>query len=154
MTTLMRASAEWSSRPADQRFKSLDDLAASVNATRARARESHNVPYKTLRVEAADGEIKLIGPANVPASLTHWSFGQLASRLEAPANYLRTLSPTLATQNLNYKLARLGDDEDESLRTTKLLLDVDGTYKVRALTGEGYSRIWNVDIRDRNQGIN
>jgi len=155
MTTLMQASGQWSSRPADQRFSSLETLAENVAKVRARAHESHNVPYKALRVEAAGDDIKLIGPANVPASLTHWSFGQLAGRVGAPANYLRTLSPTLSAQNLNYKLARIedhiGDDLDD--RAAKLLLDVNGSFTVRALTGEGYSRIWNADIVSRLQAL-
>ncbi len=92
MSTIMHASNEWSNRPADQRFKSLDELEAKVFEARKRAREAHNVPYSALRVEARDdGELKLVGPANVPATLTHWSFGQLSGRLGAPAGYLREL---------------------------------------------------------------
>lgn len=144
-SVLGQANREWATRPADQSFPSIQALHDAVHARTERARESKHVLYSDLRVEAADGDIKLLGKTNQSASLTHWSFGQLSSAVGAPAGYLRDLSPTLAAQNLNHGLARRGQEAGE----TKLLLDVNGSVTVRALTGVDYARIWDRDITKR-----
>lgn len=151
-TTLSQASTEWATRPADESYTSLEELHTAVQTRRERAKEAKGVRYADLRVEASrsgDSEggasIKLIGKADVPADLTHWSFGQLSRAVNAPAHYLRTLPATLAAQNLNHGLAHRGAEAGQ----TKLLLDVNGTATVRALTGPDYSRIWDADITAR-----
>ncbi len=42
--------------------------------------------------------------ADKPIAPTHWSFGQLASQVGAPAAYLRQLPAALAGINLQYGL--------------------------------------------------
>lgn len=42
--------------------------------------------------------------SDTPLVPTHWSFGQLASQVGAPATYLRQLPATLAAINLLYGL--------------------------------------------------
>src|SRR5437773_1662559 len=108
---LFKASEQWSNRPDDERFGSVEALNEACQEYRKSAREAEGVAYKTLRVQAEGGECLLVGKQNIPSKLTHWAFGQLAQRAEAPAGYLRSLSPTLAAQNLNYGLARRGEDE-------------------------------------------
>lgn len=141
---LGHASAEWSKRPADQSFLSLEELHAKVLERTRRARE---VPaeYKLLRTEALDGKVKLLGRANVPADLTWWSFSQLAQRVKAPGAFLQELPATLASQVLNNRLAARGADAGEA----KLLLDVNGKATVRGFTGPDYSRIWDSEITER-----
>lgn len=146
MTSVLgQANREWSARPADQSFLTLADLHAAVQARTERAREAKSVPYSTLRVEAGDGELRLIGKGNVPAAFTHWSFGQLSQAVGAPAGYMRMLPATLAAQNINHGLATRGAELDDC----KLLLDVNGSATVRAFTGTGYARIWDRDITSR-----
>src|SRR5206468_10150174 len=97
---IMKASQQWSERPADERFWTIQDL---YEATRAH-REAAIVAkpnLNQLRVEAKEGDIQLVGEHH-NAQLTHWAFGQLAARAEAPASYLRKLPATLAAQNLNH----------------------------------------------------
>src|SRR5574341_98300 len=67
---LFQASQQWSTRPADQRFSSLDELHAAVNGYRATAKQS-TVQYADLRVEADAGEIILKGKSERPAKMTH-----------------------------------------------------------------------------------
>src|SRR5574341_671025 len=139
---LFQASQQWSTRPADQRFSSLDELHAAVNGYRATAKQS-TVQYADLRVEADAGEIILKGKSERPAKMTHWSFGQLAGRVGAPAGYLRDLPATLAVQNINHGLANISRHDGE--REAKLLLHDNGSYLVRAFTSDRDTFVFLVD---------
>jgi hypothetical protein len=102
-----RVSSEWFSRPDDERYLSLSDLHASVKDRSARSR-TRTVETAAIRVEASrdDAErLSLVLPdAGGPVAPTHWSFGQLASLVGAPAAYLRQLPAPLAGINLQYGL--------------------------------------------------
>lgn len=139
---LFKASNQWSTRPADERFWDLTEMYEKCQAYKASACES-TVKFGDVRVEAEKGEVKIVGKAGVPARLTNWSFGQLCQRADAPAGYLRELPATLAAQNLNHGLSRISSDRDE---VAKLLFHKNGDYVVRAATSTGYSRVWNSDI--------
>jgi hypothetical protein len=149
---LFQANKQWSSRPADERFESLEALHAAAQAHRATAHERPNIPLSTLRVENVNGDVQLVGKGGLGAKLTHWAFGQLAARVSAPASYLRDLPATLAAQNLNHGLAtRLKDSGSAALN---LLFNVAGTKEnldltLLALTTEKYQRIWNDEITER-----
>lgn len=140
---LFKASNQWANRPDDERFSSLQELHDAVSSYRGTARESV-VPFDSLRVEAHDGDVKLVGKAAVPARLTHWAFGQLATSIQAPAAYLRTLPATLAAQNLNHGLAKTEDRTDRAI-----LFHQNGDLLTRAFSSEKYTRIWNNDITSR-----
>ena len=142
---LFKASKQWAERPADERFWSLEEMFATCNSYRLSAVES-KVEYGDLRVEASGGEVKVVGKTNIPARLTHWSFGQLCQRADAPASYLRELPATLAAQNLNHGLSRL---DGKGADVAKLLFHKNGDYVLRAANGPGYARIWNADIVNR-----
>lgn len=146
-TVLEQASREWSSRPADQRFSSLEALHTAVTERRVHSYERPEIPVATLRAEAADGKVVLTGAKNVPSKLSHWAFGQLSSLVGAPAGYLRNLPATLAVQNLNHGLKKLDVADPEA--TTKILLYQNGEPEVRALTSEDYARIWDSDVISR-----
>jgi hypothetical protein len=139
---LFKASEQWSKRPADERFWNLEEMLATCEGYRASAVEA-NVRYGELRAVADNGEVMVTGKKNVPARLTHWSFGQLAQRAGAPAGYLRALPATLAVQNLNHGLSRIDRADDE---IAKVLFHKNGDYVMRAATGPAYSRVWNADI--------
>src|SRR5712692_2741576 len=111
---LFKANRQWANRPKDERFPSIKALYEATKAYAATAVES-DVAFSSLRAEAQEGEIVLVGKSNVPAKLTNWSFGQLSARAGAPANYLSTLPATLAVQNLNHGLkARTDEDKGAS----------------------------------------
>ena len=91
----------------------------------------------------------MIGKTNVPAKFTHYSFGQIASRVKAPPSYLRELPATLAAQNLNYGLANQKDPE----ASAKLLIHRNGDMLVRCFTSAKYQRIWNYEVSNQLQGL-
>lgn len=100
------AHREWSKRPADQRFSTLEDLATAVNARRSISREERLTPT-ALRVvadEQAPGgaDIRVRIGNGITARLGHWAFSQLAARAGAPAGYVRGLPARLAAEVLDY----------------------------------------------------
>ena len=89
---LFKASRQWASRPADERFESLQAL---FNATKSYADIAAEkvVPFSSIRVEAQGEDMGIVGKAGIPAKFTHWAFGQLCRNVGAPADYLRDLPP-------------------------------------------------------------
>jgi len=146
---IFKANQQWSTRPPDERFPSLKALYDATKAYASTAAEAE-VPFATLRAEAQDGEIVLVGKENTPAQLTNWSFGQLAARAQAPAEYLSKLPATLAVQNLNHGLKNRGEGTAEK---ANLLLHMNGRMLCRALTTDTYERIWNYEVAERLLGL-
>jgi hypothetical protein len=139
----MSAHEQWKTRPADQRFWTLSELHQATLAHRNAAAEAA-LDMQDLRVEAIDGKIEISGRAGTHAELTHFAFGQLAARADAPASYLRGLPATLAVQNINHGLKAKVESGP-----AKLLLHKNGGYYVRALTSDKYSRLWNHSISEK-----
>lgn len=144
---IMKANRQWSTRPEDERFTSIKDLYSATKRYAEQARERDNVSLATLRVENVAGNVELVGRGGVPAGLTHWAFGQLAIKIGAPANYLRTLPSTLAAQNLNHGLAEKAKQNAD--QTVSLLVHVDEKMMLRAITSDRYERIWNHEVAER-----
>jgi hypothetical protein len=139
---LFHANQQWSTRPADERFQTLEEMHAATLAYAQNAKVKE-VPWSDLRVEAVGNDLNLIGRAGVPAQLTNYAFGQLSARVGAPAGYLRDLPATLAAQNLNHGLKEKGSD------SAQLLFHQNGGLLLRAATSEKYSRIWNYEVIER-----
>lgn len=144
MANLYEASYQWANRPDDERFASLQEM---YNATKGYADTSilGRAALKSLRVEANNGDLLLVGEKKIPAKLTHYAFGQLARYSKAPAEYLRKLPATLAAQNINYGIKTEGDARaaDDQLR---LLFHKNGSLVTRAITSDSYDRVWNHEI--------
>lgn len=85
---LFKAHRQWSTRPDDERFPTLQSLYDVTRAYAQTAREK-SVPFSDIRMEAISGDVQLVGKAGIPARLTHWAFGQVCARLGAPASYIR-----------------------------------------------------------------
>jgi len=145
-----RVSSEWFSRPADERYLSLSELARSVRdrADRSRARV---VESALIHVEANRNNperLALILPGTDTAiAPTHWSFGQLASLVGAPAAYLRQLPAALAGINLQYGLTSNRAEQIKTLETD------DGRTELRAVTGPDYGRIFDAELVEAVQRI-
>jgi len=77
---------------------------------------------------------------DVPIVPTHWSFGQLASLVGAPAAYLRQLPAPLAGINLQYGLT------SHRAELVKTLEVEDGRVELRAVTGPDYGRIYDHEL--------
>ena len=143
MTTLMDASNQWASRPADQRFVSLTEMQDRLTHLRRNSRATV-LPNRSLHaapVEGSDTGLAVIGPGGTPVSPTHWSFGQLAQRVGAPAGYLRNLPAPIAADCINWGL-RQRDVEELGV----LLQRPNGHTDIAAVTGPNYGRIWNDEI--------
>lgn len=138
-----RVSSEWFNRPADERFLSLSALMTSVHGRSERSR-TRIVKSAAIRVEASrhDAErLDLVLPgADRPVAPTHWSFGQLASIVGAPAAYLRQLPAPLAGINLQYGLAA---HRAEQIKTLEI---EGGRVELRAVTGPDYGRIYDHEL--------
>jgi hypothetical protein len=146
MADLMLVSNQWATRPADERFRTVQAAYDAASRYAASAREKM-VPWTDLRVEATDNDLRIVGKADVPARLTHHAFGQLAARAGAPASYLRNLPATLAAQNLNFGLKTRGDAAETA--EANLLFHSNGDLVLRAATTERYERVWNHEVLAR-----
>jgi len=159
MTTLMQCSEQWMKRPADERFLDLPSMKAMADASRENSVENvitnrkvrftpHPAnPTRGLTIEGSNGYI----------DPTHYSFGQLASLVGAPASYLRKLPAPLAADALNYGMKFHRDVQEIGvLRTVQEVAapgesfadEAAATHHVqlRAATGPNYGRVWNNDI--------
>ncbi len=145
-----RVSSEWFLRPDDERFLSLDELMASVRCRAERSR-TRTLDSAAVRVEASreDPErLALMLPgADAPVAPTHWSFGQLASLVGAPAAYLRQLPAALAGINLQYGLS---SHRAEQIKTLEV---ANGRTELRAVTGPDYGRIYDHELVSAVQRI-
>lgn len=144
---LMQASRQWASRPADERFVTLEDLHAYTTGQRAISRQT-TVSNRKIGVEPViiDGKpdikaIQVVGPSGQPYFPTHHAFGQLAALVNAPAGYLRGISSPLAADCLNEGLRFHREIEDVGL-----LLRKNGDGILAAATGPKYGRVWNADV--------
>jgi hypothetical protein len=145
---IFKANRQWSTRPDDEKFRSLEEMHAATLAYRNTAMTS-TVPYSQLRVEAVGEDVRLIGSTGAQAAFTNYAFGQLAARVNAPASYLRTLPPTLAAQNINYGIKNRVDISNGEADNARLLVHQNGSMLLRAITSEKYERIWNHEVIER-----
>jgi len=147
---ITRVSSEWFSRPDDERFLSLNELARTVRG-RAESSRTRTVESKRIRVEASRNDPErltlLLPGVEAPVSPTHWSFGQLASLVSAPAAYLRQLPASLAGINLQYGLATHREEQVKTLEAG------DGRIELRAVTGPDYGRIYDHELVEAVQRI-
>jgi len=145
-----RVSSEWFSRPDDERYLSLGDLARSVRGRSERSR-TRVVETALIHVEASRNDperLALMLPgADAPVAPTHWSFGQLASQVGAPAAYLRQLPAPLAAINLQYGLTSNRAEQIKTLETDN------GRVELRAVTGPDYGRIYDHELVEAVQKI-
>jgi len=138
-----RVSSEWFSRPADERYLSLSELMAAVKDRADRSR-TRTVESAAVRVEASRDNaerLDLVLPgSDMPVAPTHWSFGQLAALVGAPAAYLRQLPAPLAGINLQYGLTSHRAEQVKTLETD------DDRVQLRAVTGPDYGRIYDHEL--------
>lgn len=155
MKNLMTANRQWASRPADQRFQSIDDLAVAVSNRRNRSRAA-DIPLKSIEaLSVMDGVLATIvlnhGIKQVEPS--HWAFGQLCASIGAPASYMRSLPISLAVENINHGLHVHGADQGERKFMT-ILDDGGGLNTLQACTSTTYGRIWDADVVSAVQRLN
>jgi hypothetical protein len=141
--TAYTAHREWASRPPDERYASVHALYDAARARRSRLEER---PIETgdFRTEATDTDDLVIRETSGRvASMTHWSFGQLATIAAAPPSYLRTLPATIASDAINYGLRRVARDEHQ------LFVERTAPRTVHAITSPRYARVHHHELAGR-----
>ncbi len=151
-------SSQWFSRPADQRFTSLDALhercttwaaesrTALLDVRDIRVQASQNDPDRLslmipepIKVYDAQGE-STTGESQTMVEPSHWSFGQLCSLLSVPSGYLRKLPAPIAGINLQYAVKNFRAE------MVKAYIRQNGATELRAATGPTYGRIFDHEI--------
>jgi len=144
MGTLMQASNQWMSRPADERYCSLTEMQEHFKVVRD---ESQAFVTANKRITLAPTGVKEMvveiegAPFSDPVAPTHHAFGQLAQLVGAPAGYLRNLPAPIAADAVNYGLKFHRPIDDVGILTRH-----NGDHVLRAATGPRYGRIWNADV--------
>lgn len=145
MSTLTEASRQWATRPDEERFTSLPAMLAAAEYSRQCSRQAVVSSRRLQAVPTDDNRGILIeGPNGHGYAPTHFSFGQLATLVQAPAGYLRTLPAPMAADCINYGLQVARDIEDVGVLITREHDAPAGS--LRAATGPRYGRVWNADV--------
>lgn len=143
MPNLYDASNQWQTRPADERFWTVQELLDATMADRRLLREA-TTRAALLQVLPEAGELNLIGPQGKHAKITYGGLDKVCRLVEAPASYIRTLPPRVAAEALTHGLAVRG-----SLETKLLLRNGGSDLQVRDASGESYERIYAAEVAAR-----
>lgn len=143
-STIATAAREYASRPADERFPSVDALVQHATHEKELSVErTYNL--KDLRIKATSENDLILASPKGEAKITHWAFGQACRMLEAPASFLREkVTAAIAATVLNHRIAESVPGSSANL----LVRGANGTpYPiVRACTSESYGRCWDADL--------
>ena len=160
---LFEASQQWATRPPDERFSSIEEMLKVCKEYYNQACEAELETSK-LKVVADENEVKLFGQTGRESKLTHWAFGQLSQRANAPAHYLRNLPAEIAAECLNYGFSRSKNSHTQLELMFHQLSDEIGQQPLpqiqssnplilRAITSNKYKRIWNYEIVEELQEL-
>lgn len=151
----MTAANQYATRPKDERFPNVEALIANAMHDKTYSQEvSYNL--KDLRAVTVQGTIGnptestpnhdrlMLASPRAQAELTHWSFGQLARTIGAPANYLRSLPPHIAADCINHGL----QSSPAGTTANMLVKKNGGTPIIRACTSDTYDRVWDAPLYD------
>ena len=148
-TNLMNANREWARRPQDERFWTIQEMAAACAEHKRNSREVR-ADMSQVQVVSQDGDLVAVGAGlERPAKFTNYSFGQLCGLAGAPAGYLQGLDSDLAAQCLNAGLKRRAEDVRTQGSNLLVRNAGAGNQSVGAFLSSGYSRIWNADVVGR-----
>jgi hypothetical protein len=144
------ANREYSSRPADEKFKTIEDLKAAAELA-MRSSGEKRLPLAGIEAVTVGENVCLRSKAHdTVAKMTPWAFDQVARTISAPAGYLRKLDPSLAASCINDGLGKLeGEDRTED-KLFYFRKGVDG-LTLRALTSTSYSRLH--DFKAISEGL-
>lgn len=152
----------WRTRPADQRFWTLEEMIDFSRKCKERAGEGvASVSQLGVRsggdVQIGSDDMFLdVKGEQGEFRLTSHAFNQLTQRIpKFNQEYVRTLPLELATRCINTGLERVENKEvniflHERQSNTSLHPQA---YTVRSINSDKYKRIWNVDILERIEGL-
>jgi hypothetical protein len=142
---LYDAHKQWASRPPDERFSSLDDL-LEFTGKRKRSSVEDVRPLRGLRLFATVGRALTLNGSIQTSLLTNWAFTQLCQQVSAPSGYLRSLSPEITAQCLEYGInASNGVESKILIRKNDSVQENKPQNMVSAFTSPNYGRIWDYD---------
>lgn len=144
---LTAASSQWATRPADERFWNVGDLAEFCRREKS---ASHERTVKIGHMVAiANGPLLALGNRErmdaKHLTLTNWSGNLLCSNLGMAGGVeeLGKYPTELAAKMLNHRMEAKKTDNAELLFTAK-----NGGYDLRAITSDRYERLWDADLAD------
>jgi hypothetical protein len=140
--TAYTAHREWASRPPDERYASVHALYEAARARRQQL-EERSIETGEFRTEAVDDDLAFRESSGRTATLTHWSFGQLATIAGAPPNYLRSLPASIASSAINYGLSRIERAQHQ------LFVADTAPWTVHAITSPRYARVHHDELASR-----
>lgn len=140
--TAYSAHRQWASRPADERYASVQALYDAARERRLRL-EERTTQTVQLQTEAVGPDVVLRDTSGRTAALTNWSFGQLANFASAPPSYLRTLPAGIASAAINHGLTRLEREQ------CQLFVDRAEPRMVHAITSSRYARVHHDELASR-----
>lgn len=141
---LYDAHKQWASRPPDERFASLNDL-LQFTGKRKQASIEDVRSLKGLRLYATIGGALTLNGSIQTSLLTNWAFSQLCQQVGAPAGYLKTLTPEIAAQCLEYGINLNGVESKILIRKNETVQENKPQNMVSAFTSPTYGRIWDYD---------
>jgi hypothetical protein len=139
MTNLTQASHELFSRPVDERFESLAELAVYCHNQREHSRRLKE-PSAVFSPEVQNGRLTLRINGYQPLALNQWSFSQLCSIAGVAKDTVNRLRPQTAAQVLTETLRERSEDD---LDLQALAFD---DSLLRSVNSERYRRLWNIDL--------
>lgn len=148
----MMGSNQWAKRPADERFWNLEEMyEASTKYFEGSYEDEMPLDDFARAIEGDDKDgVTLEHEEHGRLRMTNWSFGQLCRGVQAPQDFISTLSPSLAAEVLRERYAGGYTDEDSRMTNRQLYLglpkDEDGHATVRAITSERYQRVPNYQV--------
>jgi len=147
--TLGSATAQYASRPPDERFKDWSSFSAYLAQRRTDSRVYSGAVKRLHVIEHPEEGLACDVGGKAQFPMSHYAFSQVSSLAGAPAEYLRKLPTDLAARNLNYGL-QFGDEKfdggDAKLMTT--------SGRLRAITSTTYGRIWDSEIDKGVRALN
>jgi hypothetical protein len=134
-------SAQWASRPDDEKFLNLGSLRAQVAKWRAESEMRVVLPEEIKAGWTSEDQSGLtIEVEGAQVQPSHWAFEQVCKAASAPAYYLRTLPAPLAAVALNYGLKTAEQKE------VGAYIRQNGSTLLRGLTSPRYGRIFDEDV--------
>ena len=142
---LVTASNQWMNRPDDERFWSLEELAANAKRAKEQAREVMKKLSGLSFQPTEDGGFEVCSDTGAKAYISNLAFGQMATRLEYPVSGIAgKLNSDLACQVLEYRKKQiLAGNPDEEVN---ILLDCGEDVTIRSVTSDKYARFHDVDV--------
>jgi len=144
---LYEAHQQWLTRPADERFPSLEEL-YNFTASRKAASTQATKQLRSLHLDLSPDDSIILNGESSPVYFSNWAFSQLCGRIGAPASYIRSLSPGLARECLQYGVERSTESCKVLIRRNPRGNGDDGEKYASAFTGPSYGRIWDADVAE------